>query len=94
SDPFLGREIHQQRLFSERTQEIIDAEIGDTLRAADRRALDTLHLHREELEKLKEALMQREELNETEIGELIGPSVHDSKKVVASAQANEPIVAQ
>jgi cell division protease FtsH len=94
NDPFLGREIHQQRLFSERTQEIIDTEIGDTLRAADRRALDALHLHREALEKLKEALMQREELNESEIAELIGPSVHDSKKAVASGQANEPIVAR
>jgi cell division protease FtsH len=35
SDPFLGREIHQQRVFSERTLEIIDNEIGDTLRLAD-----------------------------------------------------------
>jgi cell division protease FtsH len=76
SDPFLGREIHQQRQFSERTQETIDAEIGDTLRAADRRALDILHARREELERLKEALMEREELNETEITDLIGPSVH------------------
>lgn len=90
SDPFLGREIHQQRQFSEKTQEIIDAEMGDTLRAADRRALDILHLRREELEKLKDALMQREELDETEITELIGPSVHESKK---SATSGEPLAA-
>jgi cell division protease FtsH len=90
SDPFLGREIHQQRQFSEKTQEIIDAEMGDTLRAADRRALDILHLRREELEKLKDALMQREELDETEITELIGPSVHESKK---SAASGEPLAA-
>ncbi len=76
SDPFLGREIHQQRQFSERTQETIDAEIGDTLRAADRRATDILHLRREELERLKDALMEREELDEKELTELIGPSVH------------------
>ena len=76
SDPFLGREIHQQRQFSERTQETIDSEIGDTLRAADRRATDILHLRREELERLKDALMEREELDEKELTELIGPSVH------------------
>jgi cell division protease FtsH len=76
SDPFLGREIHQQRQFSERTQETIDAEIGDTLRAADRRATDILHQRREELERLKDALMEREELDEKELTELIGPSVH------------------
>ena len=76
SDPFLGREIHQQRQFSERTQETIDSEVGDTLRAADRRAADMLHSRREELERLKDALMEREELDENEITELIGPSVH------------------
>ena len=76
SDPFLGREIHQQRQFSERTQETIDSEVGDNLRAADRRAADMLHARREELERLKDALMEREELDENEITELIGPSVH------------------
>jgi cell division protease FtsH len=76
SDPFLGREIHQQRQFSERTQETIDAEIGDTLRAADRRATEILHQRREELERLKDALLDREELDEKELTELIGPSVH------------------
>jgi cell division protease FtsH len=76
SDPFLGREMHQQRQFSERTQETIDAEIGDTLRAADRRATDVLHQHREELERLKDALMEREELDEKELTQLIGPSIH------------------
>ena len=79
SDPFLGREIHQQRQFSERTQETIDSEVGDTLRAADRRAADMLHSRREELERLKDALMEREELDENEITELIGPSVHVKK---------------
>jgi cell division protease FtsH len=94
SDPFLGREIHQQRQFSERTQEIIDAEIGDTLRGADRRALDCLHLHREDLEKLKDALIQREELDESEITELIGPSVHETRKSTASAPTHEAIASQ
>ena len=79
SDPFLGREIHQQRQFSERTQETIDSEVGDTLRAADRRAADMLHSRREELERIKDALMEREELDENEITELIGPSVHVKK---------------
>jgi cell division protease FtsH len=80
SDPFLGREIHQQRQYSEKTQETIDAEIGDTLRAADRRAMDLLHTRREELERIKDALMEREELDEKEITELIGVSVHAARK--------------
>ena len=84
SDPFLGREMHQQRQFSERTQETIDAEIGDMLRAADRRALELLNERRAELEQLKEALMQREELDEKEITELIGNSVHANRKLESS----------
>ncbi|MEQ1825915.1 MAG: ATP-dependent zinc metalloprotease FtsH [Pirellula sp.] len=83
SDPFLGREIHQQRQFSERTQETIDAEVGDTLRAADRRASDMLHARREELERLKDALIDREELDEKEIAELIGPSVHHKTPITS-----------
>jgi len=86
SDPFLGREIHQQRQFSERTQETIDSEVGDTLRAADRRAADMLHARREELERLKDALMEREELDENEITELIGPSVHVKRASTASTE--------
>ena len=87
SDPFLGREIHQQRQFSERTQETIDSEVGDTLRAADRRAADMLHARREELERLKDALMEREELDENEITELIGPSVHLRRPPTSSPAA-------
>ncbi len=79
-DPFLGREMHQQRQFSEHTQETIDAEVGDILRAAERRAIDLLHERRHELETLKDALMSKEELDENEITELIGPSVHAGKK--------------
>ena len=92
SDPFLGREIHQQRQFSERTQETIDSEVGDTLRAADRRATDLLHTRREELERLKDALMEHEELDENEITALIGPSVHE-KRQSASALAPEAVSA-
>lgn len=92
SDPFLGREIHQQRQFSERTQETIDAEVGDMLRAADRRAADMLHARREELERLKDALMEREELDEKEIAQLIGPSVHEKR--APDAPLTEVVIAR
>jgi cell division protease FtsH len=81
-DPFLGREIHQQRHFSESTMEKVDAEVTKILLHASERAMALLAEHREALEKLTEALLQREELNEAEIRELIGPSVHE--KIAAS----------
>jgi cell division protease FtsH len=79
-DPFLGREMHQQRQFSEKTQEIIDAEVGEILRQAERRAVDLILHKRQELELVKDALLEREELDENELTELIGPSIHANKK--------------
>jgi cell division protease FtsH len=75
-DPFLGREIHQQRQFSEHTQELIDDEVSKILSRASERAFELLKERRQELEALKEGLIAREELNEREIEALIGTSVH------------------
>jgi cell division protease FtsH len=78
-DPFLGREIHQQRQFSEHTQELIDDEVSQILQAADQRAFKMLEERKELLEGLKVGLMKREELDEKEIEEILGPSVHPSR---------------
>ena len=75
-DPFLGREMHQSRPFSEHTQETIDDEVSVILNEASARAMDLLSEQRDKLDLIKEALMDREELTEKEIEELIGVSVH------------------
>ncbi|MHB8969983.1 MAG: ATP-dependent zinc metalloprotease FtsH [Pirellulaceae bacterium] len=76
-DPFLGREIHRQRVFSEHTMEMIDEEVARILHEAAENAKKLLTNHREELEKLTRALLESEELTEQEITQLIGPSVHE-----------------
>ncbi len=78
-DPFLGREIHQTRQFSEHTQELIDEEVARLLLEADQKAEQLLREHRGELEKITRGLLEREELNEAELTELIGPSIHKRK---------------
>ncbi len=75
-DPFLGREMHQSRPFSEHTQETIDDEVSVILNEASARAMELLSEQREKLDLIKEALIDREELTEKEIEELIGVSVH------------------
>ncbi len=75
-DPFLGRELHQSRPFSEHTQELIDEEVARILLEADQKAEDLLREKRSELEAITRALLEREELGEVEIAELIGPSTH------------------
>ena len=75
-DPFLGREIHQQRQFSEHTMELIDGEVARILHEAAESAHSRLAEQRENLEKLTRVLIEKEELDEREIAEAIGPSVH------------------
>lgn len=84
-DPFLGREMHQQRLFSEATLQKIDAEVAAILHQAAKRALQILTEHRGKLDKLAEALVREEEISENDITELIGPSVHANKEPRPSA---------
>ena len=78
-DPFLGREMHQQRQFSEHTMEVIDEEVAKILHEASARAVEVLTEHRGKLDKITQGLLEREELDENEITELIGPSVHAAK---------------
>ena len=70
--PFLGREMGESRDHSEHTAQVIDEEVARILREADERAYHLLSEHRDELERLTEALIEREVLTVTEIEELIG----------------------
>ncbi len=74
-DPFLGREIHQTRQFSEHTQELIDEEVARVLMEADQKAEQLLREHRGELEKITRALLEHEELGEADLTDLLGLSI-------------------
>ncbi len=85
-DPFLGREIHQQRQFSEHTMELIDEEVAKILHGAADQAYNLLKEHRQDLEKLATSLLEQEELGDAEISALIGPSVHAGKEPKEAAK--------
>jgi cell division protease FtsH len=69
---FLGKEIQEPRDFSEETAAVIDEEVQRILREADQRAYEILDSHRSELDRLVEALLEKEELNRREIEEILG----------------------
>jgi cell division protease FtsH len=69
---FLGKEIQEQRDFSEETAHVIDEEVQKLLREADQRAFHLLETNREKLDRLVEALVQKEELLREEIDEILG----------------------
>jgi cell division protease FtsH len=71
---FLGKEIQEQRDFSEGTAQVIDEEVQRLVREADQRAYAHLEQHRGELDRLAEALLNREELSREEIDRLLRES--------------------
>ncbi len=74
SHPFLGREMSEAREYSDETARVIDEEVVRILRDAYDRAAAILQEHRDKLEILSRKLEEEEELEETRIIDLIGPS--------------------
>jgi cell division protease FtsH len=85
--PFLGKEIYEQREFSEHSAQLIDEEVAGILHAAAARASELLGQHRTELNTLATALEKQEVLDEQEIEELLGPSINKR-----SAESNGRVV--
>ena len=79
-DPFLGREMHQSRQFSEHTMEVIDEEVHIILEAAAKSALELLEKHRDNLQAITDGLVEQEELDRHQIADLIGASVHTERE--------------
>lgn len=69
---FIGKEIASHKDYSESTAQAIDAEIKAILNECFEQARSTLHEHRDELEKLATALVERETLSDADIRELLG----------------------
>jgi len=67
---FLGKEIGEQRNYSEAVAEEIDNEVRHIVQEAHKKATDVLSKHREELDRIAETLMDVETLNATEFAAL------------------------
>ena len=94
-DPFLGREIVQEhRQYSEHTAQIIDDEVSKILHAAADRAMRVLSENRSALDSITNALLEREEIDEEEISELIGPPAQDSRTAPAVISSTPPTVSE
>ncbi|QDU80603.1 ATP-dependent zinc metalloprotease FtsH [Polystyrenella longa] len=78
--PFLGKEMHDSREYSEQTAHLVDTEIQSILINAANRATELLTENREALTKLAEALLDKESLGYAELTELIGESAQAKKR--------------
>src|SRR5262245_53691045 len=91
---FLGRELVQRRETSERTSELVDAEVKRILDEAYVRARTTLEENRELLQRIAEALLERETLDREEVDLLASgkplPELKTTKP--AGLPANPPTI--
>jgi cell division protease FtsH len=83
--PFLGREIAEQRDFSEHTARVIDEEVQKITLGMLKKAEEVLEKNKDKLESLVEALLEHESLSREEIDDLLDMSSESSQEVAAQA---------
>src|SRR5579885_1071372 len=76
---FLGREVglREQQAYSEQTSALIDAEVRRLIGECSASVQQLLSQHREELERLAQALLEQESLDEQQLGRLVKRSVNE-----------------
>jgi len=70
--PFLGRELAEQKDFSEITARMIDEEIQNIVQNMEKKAEDILKSNRDKLDILAHALLEHESLSKEEVDQLLG----------------------
>lgn len=70
---FLGREIHEQRDYSERVAEKIDEEITGFIRQGEEKAVSLIKNQKEKLEKIVAVLLDKETIEKEEFEGIVGP---------------------
>lgn len=76
---FLGREITQKKVFSDKTATRIDEEVQKILTSCMATCRDILTTHRDQLDKLTDELCEKETLDDSEIRVLLGFEPHKSE---------------
>ena len=70
---FLGREIHEQRDYSEKVAERIDEEIAGFIKQGEAKAQAIIDGHKEQLEKIVATLLEKETIEKDEFEAVMGP---------------------
>lgn len=81
SHPFLGRELTQDRDYSEKTAHLIDEEVQRILEQCHKKAFELLQQNRDKLNLLAQELMEAETLSAQEIENLLGVKDQKAEKV-------------
>ncbi|MDQ4100078.1 MAG: ATP-dependent zinc metalloprotease FtsH [Chloroflexota bacterium] len=91
---FLGREITQDKSFSDATAERIDSAVREMVEAALNRAVSLNQQYRAQLDALVAELLERETLDAPEVVRILGPSTpEDTEAGIIPRQPSTPNVA-
>ena len=83
---FLGKEISEQRDYSDKIAEEIDAEMRTLLDGAYNTAHDLLSLHKETLDRVAQYLMENEAVEGAELTHLFDTSISEAEKADGPAE--------
>ena len=76
--PFLGKEMHTSREFSEETARLIDTEVQKIMHDAYDSAVELLTQYREKMDALANALLEAENLERDEVAKILGERPFDN----------------
>jgi cell division protease FtsH len=95
---FLGREIVQDKSFSDATSERVDAAVREIIESALATAQTLIEANRPKLEKLVTALMEKETLDAVEVTEILGPrpqlSRREAEVMVPPPASSPPLIGE
>jgi cell division protease FtsH len=81
-NPFLGRDYYEERNYSESVAKQIDEEVHSIVERAHQRATEILTTHREQLDAIVRALLERETLDREEFLAVLGGNELPPLKIV------------
>jgi cell division protease FtsH len=87
---FLGRELAQQKDFSDHTGRIIDEEVQRIIKEMEDRAHRILQSNRKILEKLANALCERETLENRDVDEILG-DLEEARRSTKAVTEKQPV---
>ncbi len=70
--PFLGKEMHTYREFSEETTRLIDMEVQRIIKESEQRAMELLNQYSDKLKALVDALLIDEDLERDDVARILG----------------------
>ncbi|MCM8779056.1 MAG: ATP-dependent zinc metalloprotease FtsH [Candidatus Omnitrophica bacterium] len=80
---FLGRDIFEEKNYSDQTALLIDQEVGNIIHTCYNQAKEELNKHRDKLKLLAETLLEKEVLEKAEVEKLLG--IEDKKDETETA---------